>query len=132
MISSIVSAILQGREWSWSVIGLGAMVLGIGLRMMLITDILRRLRVSNRKWYKRTHAYYEARSLFGWIAFLLFVIGSMLVWSFESFFVKYLALDRWIIILAGILVLSLFLQLRAYARAMIDAAQEQIVSDKDL
>ena len=132
MLKLFIQDILEGREWSWSVIGILAVVAGLILRSLLLSDILHRIKKSNRKWYKRVQTFYERRSLIGWGFFIAFVVGSMLIWRFERFFVKYMELEQWLLILVIFLVLSLFSHLRSYARSMIDAVQEQLISDKEL
>jgi hypothetical protein len=128
----LLDAIIEGREWSWSVIGIAALIFGLFLRSLLITDILKRIKTSNRKWYRRTQAYYLGRALLGWFFFMIFVVGLMCLWRFEEFFLKHLNLAQWMIIFSGSLGLSLFLQLRAYTRSIVDAVQEYVVSDKGL
>ena len=56
----------------------------------------------------------------------------MLLWRFEGLFLKYLNHLQWVIILLIVLGLSLLLHLRAYARSIVDAVQENVLSDKDL
>ena len=88
--------------------------------------------VSDRNWYKHTQAHYERRALVGWILFAIFVVGAMLFWGFETFFLSYLRPWQWIVILLASFVASLFLHLRAYARAIVDAGGELAFSNTEL
>jgi uncharacterized membrane protein YbhN (UPF0104 family) len=132
MIWTFFNTVLEGRDWSWSLIGIAAIIVGLLLRGLLLTGILKRVRRANRKWYKRTQVYYQENAWMGWIPFGIFAIGSMCFWRFEAFFLKHLGHLEWIIILVSFLALSLFLHLRTYAQAMVDAVQEQVITDKDL
>ena len=132
MITSILEAIVTGKEWSWSVVGLIALLLGLGIRALVLRDILRGIKLRNRQLYDRVQSYYQGRSVFGWIFFIGFVIGSMLLWRFDSFLTRYLDLVVWSLVLMAFLMLALLVHLRGYARAIVDAMQESLGSDKDI
>lgn len=132
MIRSVIEAVLEGKGWSWSVIGLIAILGGLFLRSLLLRDILRGMKIRNRGWYRRTQEYYQGRAILGWVFFLLFAIGAMLLWRFEALFLRYLDYLQWIFVLAALLAISLFLHLRAYARAIVEAVQEHVAADKDI
>ncbi|OGX06071.1 MAG: hypothetical protein A3G87_02480 [Omnitrophica bacterium RIFCSPLOWO2_12_FULL_50_11] len=131
MNTSLIRRLMEEREWSWPAIGIVTILVGLVLRSFFLSRILRQIKASNRQWYKRTQTYYEGRALLGWIFFGLFVGGSMLLWRFESFFLKYL--DVWLcwIILGTCLVISLLLHICAYAQSMVDAIRDQGVLDKE-
>ena len=128
----IIQAILVGREWSWSVIGLITILFGLGVRSFILRDIIKGIKIRNRNWYQRVQGYYQERSWIGWIFFGIFTLGSMLLWRFDIFFMRYLNSAVWILVLIGFLMLALLCHLRAYARAIIDTVQENLGSDKDI
>lgn len=132
MISETIRAIETGREWSWSVIGLIAILAGLVIRSLILRDVLRNIKIRNRSWYQRAQSFYQGRAIIGWIFFAIFAIGMMLIWRFESFFVRYLSFPQWTFVFLVFLVLALLAHLRAYARAIVDAVQENLVNDKDL
>lgn len=132
MIQDILQAITDGREWSWSVIGILAILAGLTVRAILLRDILHGMKIRNREWYQRTQLYYQKRSLVGWIFFILFVTGTTLLWRFETVFLIYLNSSQWLLVLLALLVLSLICHLRAYARAIVEAVDEHMAADKDI
>ncbi|OGW76299.1 MAG: hypothetical protein A3J52_03275 [Omnitrophica bacterium RIFCSPHIGHO2_02_FULL_49_9] len=132
MNSILVRAILEGREWSWSVVGLATIIIGLIIRYFLLSGVVRRVKSCNRKWYKQTQGRYLSRSLVGWIFFILYTAGSMLIWRFDSFFLKFLTGIQWMGVLIVFLVISCFLHLRSYALSMVDTISSRIASDKEL
>lgn len=132
MIHDLARAILERREWSWSVIGILAILVGLTIRGFLLRDILRGMKIKNRGWYHRAQALYQVRALLGWIFFILFFGGTMLLWRFEILFLKYLTYPAWFSILVALLAFSIICHLRAYARAIVEAMQENVAMDKDL
>ncbi|MBI4368315.1 MAG: hypothetical protein HY588_02865 [Candidatus Omnitrophica bacterium] len=132
MMSSLLHSIVEGKQWSWSLVGLAVILLGLLIRSILLRDILRGIKIRNRSWYRRAQAHYQERALLGWVFFALFAVGAMLLWRFDTFLLRYLSLLQWVLILAALLVSALFCHLRAYARAIVDAVQENVATDKDI
>ncbi|MBI4373016.1 MAG: hypothetical protein HY585_04750 [Candidatus Omnitrophica bacterium] len=125
-------AVWEGREWSWSVAGLFAIIIGLLIRGLFLRDILHGIKIRNRSWYKRAQAHYQQRAILGWVFFILFILGVMLFWRFESFFLNYLRAAQWFVVFVTLLVISLFLHLRAYARALVEAVEDNVAADKDI
>ena len=132
MTQDMIRVVEQGREWSWSVIGVLAILAGLTIRSLILRDILHGMKIRNKSWYHRTQAHYQKRGIIGWIFFVFFVIGAILLWRFEELFLRRLNFLQWIIILITLLVLSLFSHLRAYARAIVEAVEESVGTDKDI
>ena len=132
MLKAIIHSIVEGKEWSWSIVGLFVILVGLAIRGMLLRDILRGMKIRNRNWYRRTQEHYQERAIMGWIFFLFFAIGIMLLWRFETFFLRYFTFAQWISIFIGLLALSLFCHLKAYAKAIVEAVQENVAADKDI
>ena len=132
MLRALIQSIAEGKEWSWSVIGLLAILMGLAIRSLLLRDILRGMKIRNRNWYQCTQEHYQGRAILGWIFFALFVVGAMLLWRFEALFMNYFTFGQWIMLLGGLFVLSLFCHLRAYAKAIVEAVQESVATDKDI
>ena len=80
--------LLEGKEWSWSVVGMIAVLAGLVLRGIIMRDILRGIKIRNRNWYQRAQAHYQKRSLIGWICFMVFAGGIMIQWRFPDFFLQ--------------------------------------------
>ena len=132
MTQALIRAIVEGKEWSWSVIGLITILGGLLIRSILLRDILRGMKIRNRNWYKRTQEHYQGRAIWGWIFFTFFAVGTMLLWRYETFFLRYLRFSQWALVLAALFAASLFCHLRAYARALVEAVQENVAADKDI
>ena len=127
-----VRAILEEREWSWSVLGCVVMIASLIIRSLLLRNILHGMKVRDSNWYRRMLFYYEKRSIWGWICFAVVAAGTMLFWRFEPFFLKYLNTLEWVLVLFIFFTVSLFLHLHAYASAIVETVSENISSDKDL
>ena len=132
MIEDIVSIIKNGKEWSWSVIGILTLLLGLGVRSIFLRDILREMKTRNRTWYHRMQLYYQRRAAIGWIFFGFFLIGAILLWRFDYFFLRHLSFAKWTCVLLALFIASLISHLKAYARAMVEAVQENVAADKDI
>lgn len=132
MIKTMIRAIIEEKEWSWSIIGLVSISAGLLIRSFLLRDILKGMKIRNWSWYQRTLEHYQGRAIFGWIFFIFFVIGTMLLWRFETFFLRYFTFVQWITIFIGLLVLSILCHLKAYAKAIVEAVQENVAADKDI
>ena len=121
----------EGREWSWALICLLLVIGTLVIRSLVLSGVLSKARRVNRKWAKRAVGYYERRSIVGWILFLIFIVGTTLLWRYESHFLEYLGRLEWLVIFLSFLVLGLVLHLRAYAQSIIDGAHEQAVQEKE-
>ena len=128
----LIQQIVDEREWSWSLIGLVAIVLGLIARSLFLKDILRSMKIRNKSWYRRTLTYYQKKSLLGWIFFGLFILGIILLWRIEESFLKYLSFLEWFLIFLSFFFLSIFFHLRAYAQSIVEALQENVTLDKEL
>jgi MFS superfamily sulfate permease-like transporter len=122
--------LIQTPEWSWPLIGIGSVFLALILRSLLLADVLHRMRIHNSKWYKHMLTEYQPRAVVSWIFFALFVGGSIAAWRFESFVTRYIPRDQIITILFAFLVLWLLLQMRAYARSIVESVSEQRILDR--
>lgn len=131
MIEEVFQSIASGREWSWSLMGLAALFFGLFVRSIVLRDILRGLRIRNKSWYRRAQTFYQGRAILGWIFFVLFEVGVVLYWRFEPVVLTRLGLFQVVTILVALLAASIFCHLKAYARAIVEAIQENVATDKD-
>ena len=132
MNQELIRLIISERQWSWSVIGLVVIIAALSFRTFSLGNILRIMKVRNLSWYKRTLTYYQKRSILGWIFFYLFILGVILLWRYETFFLKYLNFLEWTLIFISVFFLSLFFHMKAYARSIVEAMQENVATDKEL
>ncbi|GEM_PF-6016973 len=132
MNQELIRMIINERQWSWSIIGLVVIIIGLSVRMFFLTDVLHVMKIRNRSWYKRTLTYYQKKSILGWFFFACFVLGVIFLWRFEAFFLKYLNFLEWMLIFISVFFLSLFFHMRAYARSIVEALLENVELDKEL
>lgn len=132
MNKELIHSIFNERDWSWSVIGLLSILIALGVRTLFLKDILRSMKIRNKSWYKRTLAYYQKKSLVGWIFFGLFILGIILLWRMEPLFLKYFSFLEWFLFFISLFFLSIFFHLRAYTQSIIEALQENVALDKEL
>lgn len=132
MSGELINQIFREREWSWSLIGLMSILLGLAVRSLFLKDVLRSMKIRNKSWYKRTLTYYQKKSLLGWIFFALFILGIILLWRMEQQFLKYFSFLEWFLCFLSLFFLSIFFHLRAYTQSIIEALQENMALDKEL
>ncbi len=120
------------REWSWSLIGIVVLLAALIVRAFLLRNVFSSMKVRNKTWYKRTLEQYQKRSLVGWIFFGLFILGIILLWRFEDVFLKRFSFVEWLLILILLFLVSVFSHLKAYARSMVEALQDQVDMSKEL
>lgn len=132
MSEELIHLIFNERDWSWSVIGLLSILIALGVRTLFLKDILRSMKIRNKSWYQRTLAYYQKKSLVGWIFFGLFILGVILLWRMEPLFLKYFSFLEWFLFFISLFFLSIFFHVRAYTQSIIEALQENVALDKEL
>lgn len=131
-MNELIDTILAERQWSWSVIGLLVILIGLGLRSLLLRNILHAMKVRNISWYKRTLSHYQKRSIIGWCFFGLCIVGITLFWTLESLLLKYFSLMEWMLIFVLLFSLSVFFHARAFAESIVEAMQDNVATDKEL
>lgn len=131
-MNELIDTILAERQWSWSVIGLLVILIGLGLRSLLLRNILHAMKVRNISWYKRTLSHYQKRSIIGWCFFSLCIIGITLFWTLESLLLTYFSLMEWMLIFVLLFSLSVFFHARAFAESIVEAMQDHVATDKEL
>ena len=131
MIQELLQAAREGKDWSWSVVGILAISGGLVIRSFFLRDLLRNMRIKNRRWYHRVQMFYQKRAIVGWFFFALFFIGAILLWRFDQFFLRYMTFLNWSLLLLGCFVVSLICHLRAYARAIVETVEDSVQLEKD-
>lgn len=132
MNENLIDLIFREREWSWSLIGLLSIFFALGLRALFLRNILHSMKIRNKSWYRRTLMYYQKRSALGWVFFGLFILGVILLWRMEPLLLKHLSSLEWFFIFVSLFFLSVLFHLRAYARSIVEALQENVAMDKEL
>ncbi|MSR76929.1 MAG: hypothetical protein EXS63_01695 [Candidatus Omnitrophica bacterium] len=80
-IKPYIHIILTEKEWSWSVVALAALIVGLILRSYVLRPILRRIKDLEKADYTEVKKQYLARSLWGWIFFILAIIFAVGLWK---------------------------------------------------
>ena len=132
MIDEVLNTIGLDQPWAWSLIGLGALVVGLVIREICMHELLTDLKTGNKQLYKKTLKHYQQRSLSGWVFFAFYAGGAILLWLFKSKAVEILNFWVWIGLLGSALVLSILCHLRAYAQALVHTIRNDILPKKDL
>ena len=132
MIREVVTTIVDGREWSWALISCFAIFIALGLRGLVLRDLLWKIKSKDRDWYKNLQVRYQRRSAAGWVFIAMFAAGVTLFWRFENWFLRHLDAFRWMAIFVAFLAVSLICHLRAYAEAMIETICEEIGTEQDI
>ena len=71
MFQEIQQSIGDGRNWSWALIAIVSILVGLTFRQLVLGDLLRKLKNKNKTWYKKTQQRYESLSLIGWGLFVI-------------------------------------------------------------
>lgn len=128
MIRETLNAILDGRAWSWSVIGMLAILFGIIVRGIVLRDSFIGLKIKDRTSYKNLQKLYQERSWYGWVFFAMYVSLVSLFWRFEDIFLQKLGVFYWISIFLFLLMISIFCHMRAYIHSLIELLENKDVT----
>ena len=84
MFKTYVEVILAERSWSWTVVGIFYLVLGLVIRGWLIGPIIHKAKELNRLPYEEFKRAYLKRAAVGWIFFLLSFVVVVGLWNREA------------------------------------------------
>ena len=76
-----VHMILTEKDWSWSVVAFGAIILGLILRSYALRPLIRRVKDLEKKDYAEIKKNYLKRSLWGWLFFILAIVFAVGIWK---------------------------------------------------
>jgi hypothetical protein len=80
-IQSFFTMIHQERSWSWSVIGIVYLVMGLLIRRLFLAPLIRRAKDLNRSTYEAFRSSYLKRSFLGWLFFLISFVTVIVLWN---------------------------------------------------
>ena len=81
LIKTYLDAILTQREWSWALVGIVYLILGIIIRGILISPLVRRAKDLTKRSYTDVKSAYLSRSFLGWIFFAVSFAIVIGLWS---------------------------------------------------
>lgn len=110
---------LAGRDWSWSLVGLVYIIVGLFIRGLFLKPLLRHAKELEKKPYRDFRSAYLGRSLWGWVFFFITFLILIGLWtSVDNFPISE---NEALLILAGLAsyVLSIIFHIGAIAVAAI-------------
>ena len=81
MISDYLETILRERDWSWTLIAILFIIIGLVVRAWFIRPLASKAKTLDRKIYHEIKGAYLQRSLAGWIFFFMAMGLAVFVWS---------------------------------------------------
>ncbi len=128
--NSYVEMLKHGREWSWSVIAIGALLGLLILRHLILRKVLISLRSLPRDIARSIELKYAKKSLLGWMLVTASVALMALFWLSPDFFGSFLKLKYWILFWTAFYLLSLFSHINAYVTSICEIVNEQFSNEK--
>ncbi len=122
-IQSYVDAILSGRDWSWTVVGILYVLAAYFVRGWFVNPLSQKSRILSKASWHQVKSHYLNASFLGWIFFFFPLALIALVWRKTALPVP---VDNRYLILAGCIsfVLSVVLHLQAFGLAAVAALKD--------
>lgn len=79
-MDAYIYAVLEQRDWSWTVMAILFIAVGLLVRMFVLQPVLRKAKEVGRKDYSEMKRHYLRRALWGWIFFALSVLFAIILW----------------------------------------------------
>lgn len=80
MLSTYLDVILEERFWSWTVIAILYLVLGLILRGAILNNLFNKIKDLKKEYYHEVKSLYLKNSLYGWFFFTLSLIICVILW----------------------------------------------------
>ena len=131
MTQSLIYQFLNERTSSWPILGIILLILALLIRHLLLHDLLRDIRKRNPVWFRAVQDKYQKSALAGWGFLLLGISGFLILWIFESFLTRFASYAFWVVFFIFIISVSYLYHMRAYARSIFDALQDERLKERD-
>lgn len=132
MTPTYFDLILRERGWSWTLIGVGYLVITLFVRQIIFGNIARELRAVDPDFYSAVKKLYLRTSLGGWVFFLMSFILLIAVWMGWRFpFVNGGTLVLFCLLLPLLFCLSVISHLRAFTRAIVLLLRQRMGPEKE-
>jgi hypothetical protein len=73
--------ILADRVWSWTVVGIGYLLVFLFVRGFFFHPLVKRAKTLNSKWYHEIKKVYVKKCIAGWIVFLVSFLIFIFFWQ---------------------------------------------------
>ncbi len=85
-IKTYLDAIITQREWSWTLVGMAYLILGLIIRGIFISPLTRRVKDLSKKAHQDVKSAYLHRSFIGWIFFAVSFLIIIGLWNRSDLF----------------------------------------------
>lgn len=122
-LQSYVDAILSGRDWSWTVVGILYVLAAYFVRGWFVNPLSQKAKNLSRESWHRIKSHYLSASFLGWVFFFFPLAIVVLIWRKTELPVP---VENRSMIVAGCVsfVLSVMLHLQAFALAAVAALKD--------
>jgi hypothetical protein len=124
MIQPYIEVIFNERTWSWAVLGIIYILLGMFIRGIFLNGLFIRLKGAGKTLSHEVRRGYLRRSVAGWLLFFLPMAVFIIFWSRPNIFP--ITTSDFALFCIGLVsfVLSIILHLRSFAVAVLDAVRK--------
>jgi hypothetical protein len=77
--------VLTQRAWSWTVIGIGYLLVFLLVRSFFLHELIKRARSLTSKWYHEIKKVYMKKCVGGWVLFLISFLMMVFFWRTANF-----------------------------------------------
>jgi hypothetical protein len=84
-LKNIWELVLTQRAWSWTMIGIGYLLVFLLARNFFFHSLIKRARALNSKWYHEIKKVYMKKCIAGWILFLASFLILVFFWQTADF-----------------------------------------------
>lgn len=126
----LLDLIQAERGWSWSIIALAALCIGLLLRYIALGTVLKKMKAMPVAIRKEVQSHYSKRSLVGWLFFYGSIGLVVLLWNFWNELGDYCPL---IVLQAAVLLgltFSIFSHARSYLYALLKVIENKFPTTK--
>jgi hypothetical protein len=86
LITSYLDILLNQRAWSWTLVAITYIVVGLWIRSLFLRPLVRRLKSLEKKHYQEVKKAYLKRSVGGWLLFCLSLALMISLWFYPLIF----------------------------------------------
>ena len=131
-LKMLLEPILNERGWSWTLIGIAYLVIGLVIRGWFLAPLTRKSRELDRKQNHELKAAYLKRSFFGWVFFLIPFFILIKLWNSVVTFP--VTVEDALTAFGGVVsfIISIVLHLQAFGVAAIDTIKSSCAKEKDI
>ncbi|MFA5159964.1 MAG: hypothetical protein WC484_05600 [Candidatus Omnitrophota bacterium] len=84
-LTNLWNTVLTQRTWSWTVIGIGYLLVFLLVRSLFLHTLIKQSRSLNSKWCHEIKKVYMRKCIAGWILFLVSFLILILFWQTANF-----------------------------------------------